>query len=98
MKTMTERIRTRLQRNRRMSSISLRLPEDLIGDLKQIAPVMGFSGYQPLIRSYIGEGLRRDEATLSQPEIQVLRESLRRHGMDDAVIEEVVAETLRKSA
>lgn len=81
-----------------MTTISLRLPEDLIEDLKQIAPVMGFGGYQPLIRSYIGEGLRRDEATLAQPELQVLRESLRRHGIADAVIEEVVAETVRKSA
>ena len=30
----------------------------MINDLKRIAPLLGFSGYQPLIRAYIGPGLR----------------------------------------
>ena len=36
------------------------MPEDVIEDLKRIAPLLGFSGYQPLVRAYIGQGLRAD--------------------------------------
>jgi hypothetical protein len=59
MKTMRERVQKRLQRDRPMTTISLRMPEDVIDDLKEIAPTLGFSGYQPVMRSYIGQGLRR---------------------------------------
>ena len=58
MKTMRERLKVRLQRDRPMTTISLRMPEDVIDDLKEIAPALGFTGYQPLMRSYIGQGLR----------------------------------------
>ena len=47
-----------------MTTISIRMPEDVVEDLKRVAPVLGFSGYQPLIRAYIGQGLRQD---LAQP-------------------------------
>jgi len=40
-----------------MTTISMRVPEDLI-DLKRRAPELGFSGYQPLTRAYVGQGLR----------------------------------------
>ena len=40
----------------------MRIPEDVIEELKEIAPSLGFSGYQPLIRAYIGQGLRKDLA------------------------------------
>jgi len=46
-----------------MTSITLRIPADVVESMKNIAPLRGLSGYQPLLRSYIGEGLRRDEAT-----------------------------------
>jgi hypothetical protein len=45
-----------------MATISIRIPEDVIDDLKHVAPSLGFSGYQALIRAYIGQGLRRDLA------------------------------------
>ena len=47
-----------------MTPISLRLPEDLIENLKEMAPVKGFGGYQPLIRAYISQGLRADEVLI----------------------------------
>lgn len=47
-----------------MTMISLRIPEDVLEDLKLVAPRLGFSGYQPLIRAYIGQGLREDLARL----------------------------------
>ncbi len=55
MKTMRDRTARRLDRDGPMTTISLRMPEDVIDDLKQIAPALGFTGYQPLMRSYIGQ-------------------------------------------
>ena len=43
-----------------MTSITIRMPKDVVEDLKRVAPLLGFSGYQPLIRAYIGQGLRVD--------------------------------------
>ena len=76
-----------------MATISIRMPEDVVEDLKRVAPVLGFSGYQPLIRSYIGQGLRRDLERLDRnPGLERLVESLRRQGVDQEVINAAVAE------
>ncbi len=61
---MADRIKRRMVPERPMVSISLRLPEDVIDELKEIAPGMGFSGYQPLIRAFIGQGLRDELARI----------------------------------
>ena len=55
-----ESLKKRLDKNRPMTTITIRIPEDVIDDLKRIAPLLGFSGYQPLVRAYIGQGLRTD--------------------------------------
>jgi len=39
----------------------MRIPVDVVASLKQIAPHKGFTWYQTLLKSYISEGLRRDE-------------------------------------
>jgi hypothetical protein len=89
---MSERIQTRLSRDRPMTTISMRLPEDVIEDLKLLAPVLGFSGYQPLIRAYIGQGLRKDLSRLQNNQMEAIAESLRRRGVNESVIAEVFAE------
>jgi hypothetical protein len=76
-----------------MTSISMRVPEDVIEDLKEMAPLLGFSGYQPLIRAYIGSGLRKDQARLESSPVKVLVESLRKRGLGEQAIAEVIAET-----
>jgi hypothetical protein len=38
----------------------------VVEDLKRVAPSLGFAGYQPLIRAYIGKGLRIDLARLDE--------------------------------
>jgi hypothetical protein len=99
--SMNERIQKRLRKDRPMTTISIRLPEDVIEDLKLLAPEMGFSGYQPLIRAYIGQGLRKDLARLvesDQVKMKVVVESLRRHGIDEQVIAEAIAEARAKTA
>ncbi|MGB6743441.1 MAG: hypothetical protein WBE38_07240 [Terracidiphilus sp.] len=98
MKTIKERMKQRLRRDRPMTTISMRIPEDVIEDLKEIAPKFGFSGYQPLIRAYIGQGLRNDLARLERPELAGLEESLRRHGVEDQVIAAVLDEAVHRSA
>ena len=76
-----------------MSTISIRMPEDVVNDLKEIAPRLGFSGYQPLIRAYIGQGLRADLQHLNgHPKMSHLVKSLRKHGVKDEVIASAMAE------
>jgi hypothetical protein len=69
------------------------MPEDVVEDLKYVAPKLGFSGYQPLIRAYVGQGLRADLARLEEiPEVTQLLESLRKHGVKDEVIASAMAD------
>jgi len=76
-----------------MVTISMRIPEDVVEDLKRVAPLLGFSGYQPLIRAYIGQGLRQDLERLERnPGLERLVESLRRHGVDEQIINSAIAE------
>ena len=76
-----------------MVTISLRIPEDVIEDLKRVAPALGFSGYQPLMRAYIGQGLRADlERLETNLEVADLVESLRRRGVEEDVIISALAE------
>lgn len=76
-----------------MATISLRMPEDVVEDLKRIAPVLGFSGYQPLIRAYVGQGLRADLERLEQKsELNQLIENLRRHGVEDELLAAALSE------
>ena len=98
MKTASERIQNRLKKDRQMTVISIRIPEDVIEELKEIAPSLGFSGYQPLIRAYIGQGLRKDQARLENSQVQVLTESLRKHGIADQIISAAIADAQLKSA
>ena len=98
MKTMRERLKTRLQRDRPMTTISLRMPADVIDDLKEIAPMLGFTGYQPLMRSYIGQALRKDLSRLSGSQVEALTASLRKQGLADEQISQAIADAGLKSA
>jgi hypothetical protein len=98
MKSMRERLKTRLRKDRPMTTISIRMPEDVIDDLKEIAPTLGFSGYQPLIRSYIGQGLRKDLERLEGSPIQAIAESLRKQGIADELISAAIADAGLKTA
>ena len=86
-------LKKRLQKDRAMVPVSIRMPKDVVEDLKRIAPQLGFSGYQPLIRAYVGQGLRHDLARLdSSTNLESFIESLRRHGVKDDIIAEAIAE------
>jgi hypothetical protein len=65
----------------------------VIDDLKHIASLLGFSGYQPQIRAYIGQGLRVDlERLEGSPELSKFVESLKRRGVKDTIISEAISE------
>jgi hypothetical protein len=69
------------------------MPEDVVEDLKRVAPTLGYAGYQPLIRSYIGKGLRVDLARLDEGSVPRLIASLKRRGVAESVIRQALAET-----
>ena len=86
-------LQQRLRKDRPMLTISMRMPEDVLDDLKRVAPLLGFSGYQPLMRAYIGQGLRADLERLdSLLDVPELLESLRRQGVREEILESAVAE------
>lgn len=87
-----ETLKKRLNRNRPMTSIAIRIPGDVIEDLKRVAPLLGFSGYQLLVRAYIGQGLCSDFDRLEEDTISPLIASLKRHGVSDQIIQEALGE------
>jgi hypothetical protein len=76
-----------------MVPVTLRMPEDVVDDLKFVAPALGYSGYQPLIRAYVGRGLREDLERLDEPNSDALLASLRRRGIDEKILAAAIAET-----
>ena len=87
------KLKKRSKKDRPMDVISIRMPKDVVDDLKRIAPLLGFSGYQPLIRAYIGQGLRVDlERLEGVPDITSFVESLKRRGVSENIISEAIEE------
>lgn len=91
-----EDLRKRFDKNRPMTTITIRIPEDVIEDLKRVAPLLGFSGYQPLVRAYIGQGLRSDLERLEGDTVSTLIASLKRHGVSDEIIREALSEATER--
>ncbi len=94
---MSERIQRNMQSEKKMTLISLRLPEHVIEDLKEIAPSLGFGGYQALIRAYISNGLRqhlaeREAQRAKDSTVEEFSRRLKAHGIPEKAIQEVAAE------
>lgn len=70
-----------------------RMPEDVIQELKQIASLLVFWGYQPLIGADIGQGLRTDLEQLEDDKVSALVASLKRHRVSDEVLQTALMET-----
>jgi hypothetical protein len=86
-----EQLKKRLDKNRPMTSITLRIPIDIVDDLKRIAPTLGFSGYQALLKAYVGQGLRKDLEKLDNNNIAALVASLKKQGVNEDIINEALA-------
>jgi hypothetical protein len=84
---LNENLKKRLAKDRPVTSITLRIPVDVVDSLKAIAPQKGFSGYQTLLKAYISEGLRRDEAAYAADKLERLARALKQHGVTDKVLQ-----------
>jgi tRNA 2-selenouridine synthase SelU len=69
-----------------MTSITLRIPVDVVDSLKAIAPQRGFTGYQTLLKSYLSDGLRRDEAQNLNASTARLVQALKNRGVSAELI------------
>jgi hypothetical protein len=85
---LSDRLKKRLVKDRPLTSITIRIPVDAVESMKEIAPRKGFSGYQTLLKSYVSEGLRRDEAMLSSSKEARLIEALKKRGVPESLIKE----------
>jgi hypothetical protein len=90
---LTDRLKSRLKKDRPMTSITLRIPVDVVESMKAIAPQRGFTGYQALLKSYLSECLRRDEAQFAVVEQARLIDALKRRGVPAELIEEAERES-----
>ena len=87
---LNETLKKRLAKDRPVTSITLRIPVDVVESLKAIAPHKGLSGYQTLLKSYISEGLRRDEATYAPDAIERLARALKKRGVSTKVLNDAM--------
>jgi len=71
------------------------MPEDIVEDLKRLAPMRGFSGYQALMRAYVGSGLRDDAERFERSDIARLIAKLRESGVPEETLSRAAAETLQ---
>lgn len=84
---LSKTLKNRLTKPRETTSITLRIPVDVVETLKAIAPHKGFSGYQTLLKSYISDGLRRDETQfLTDGAVERLAMALRMQGVSEKVL------------
>jgi len=86
-------LKNRLTKDRPMTSITLRIPVDVVESMKTIAPCKGFSGYQALLKSYISDGLRQDEERFLLSKEAKLIAALKKLGVPDNIIEAASRET-----
>ncbi|MFH1113452.1 MAG: hypothetical protein V1792_05985 [Pseudomonadota bacterium] len=84
-----------MKTERKKMMVSLRMPEDVVENLKRMAPLKGMSGYQALIKYYVGMGLRRDLETLWLQEVpERIQGILAKHGLTGDVQAELLEELL----
>lgn len=85
-------LKKRLNKDRPMTTITLRIPVDIVESMKAIAPYKGFTGYQALLKSYISEGLHRDETQFVFSKEAKLIAALKKRGVPDSINEEAARE------
>jgi hypothetical protein len=96
MKNLNDRVRDRLHAGKRESTqISIKMYVDVIDDLKLIAENKGFSGYQPLMKYYIHQAMRKDlEEVLDQVFKDRLVNALRDAGVSETTLQTAVKKVL----
>lgn len=90
---LNDTLKKRLLPDRPVTSITLRIPVDVVDSLRTIAPHKGFAGYQTLLKSYISEGLRRDEAIYASDAVERFARALKKRGVSAKVLDEAKRES-----
>ena len=80
-------LKAKLQKYRPMRTITFRILQDAVASLTNIAPHKGLSGYQALLKSYVSECLRRDEAVYRFDANARFAEALKKRGVSPELIE-----------
>lgn len=70
------------------TSVTMRVPLSMLGELKEIAPRRGFRGYQSLIKFYVSEGIRRDQQRFHRDLARGLIDALRERGVPENLLRE----------
>lgn len=83
-----DRLKKRLVKDRPMTTITLRIPVDVVDSLKEIAPHKGLAGYQTLLKAYISEGLRQDETRLARSPSARLLAALKKRGVPQDLLDQ----------
>ena len=58
----SERLLKRLRKHCPITTVDVRIPVDVLESLKAIASTRGLHSYKTLLKSYVSDGLRRDDA------------------------------------
>ena len=64
----------------------------VVDSLAGVAPLKGVSGYQTLLKAYISDGLRQDEAKFSSNQAARLLDALRQRGVPQDVLDAAARE------
>lgn len=87
-----DRLKKRLKKDRPSTTITMRIPADVVESLKAVAPMRGFTAYQTLLKSYISDGLRRDEVQFEQSAARRLADVLKRRGVAEKLLQDAMKE------
>ena len=85
-------LKKRLRKNRPTSVIQLRIPDDVIDDLRRVAPKLDTPDYQALICYYVGKCLREDLERLEASPAEQLAKSPEHQGVPEETVNEAVAD------
>ncbi|MBB1125579.1 hypothetical protein [Thiospirillum jenense] len=91
--TIPNHIKTRLSKERPMTTVTLRVPEDVVSSLQEMAALKGLADYHSLLKWYISNGLRQDEERYLFGQRARFIAALKKHGVPAAVIDAAVLET-----
>jgi hypothetical protein len=81
----------KLAKDRPSTSITMRIPVKVLEDLKRVAPIKGMSGYQALIKFYIGQGLRKDLADMMRQDFaERTKDVLQKYNVPPKAIKEIM--------
>jgi len=86
----------RLDKDRATTSITLRMPVDVVDDLKEVAPLLGFSSYQALLKAYVGQGLREDLENLDNENPEWTDKTFKKAKPASEVMPELIESLIKK--